>query len=204
MRQHSLSGKVFVPLHNFTFHSYQSESHLTVVMRIRETLECINFILEVMLEDHINMYTVIIPPTLSAKDILMGLHFTNKSTHRKRMKMVSSAFDSRHASRQTEAIEYAIDHLICRIALSFSSNIEKINELKHLIWEFRNGYTLLEAKLLLNELIKEETEHRFFNKKAKIIQQKYRFAILDPYCKLCSSRLMHELEDLNNVLAQRW
>lgn len=199
MRQHYLSGRVYVPLCNFVFYREDRNSNLTVVLRIKETLShCIYSEMEVWSETAVDEYSNKIPSTLSDKELLEELHITTMSRDIKR----------RYLLHQSEALEYAIDSLICRIASNgfkrISSNIEKINELKHLIWEFRNDYKLTKAKLLLDELILAETEYRFFYKNAKIIQQRYRFAVLNPYRQLCKNRLKRELEDLNIMLAERW
>lgn len=195
MRQHYLSGRVYVPLYNFVFHHKDSDSNLIFVLRIKESAtHCIYGEVEVWTETDVDEHSNKIISTLSDRELLGELHIATMSRYIKK----------RYLKHRSEALEYAIDNIICRSVSSFSSNLAKIYELKMLIREFKNDYNLTKAKLLLDELILAETEFRFYYKNATIIQKRYRFAILNPYCKLCYNRLKRELEDLNNMLAERW
>ncbi len=49
----------------------------------------------------------------------------------------------------------------------------------------------------LDELLNKEAEHRFFNKKAKIIQNYWKQTITNPYHILCQRRLINEFYQLN-------
>ena len=94
-----------------------------------------------------------------------------------------------------ESNDIAIDDLICTVVSSFSTNIEKISNLKDFI-KNNGNYKLTKASILLDELMLAEAEQRFLHKKAEIIQQQYRHVI--------SSRLKRELQALYRELAERW
>jgi hypothetical protein len=194
MRQHTPSGKIFVPLQNFVFRvDTHVKGYLTIILNITNT----NFFIDIMVTDVINRLSIKILPILTDTEILIGL------CERAIYNMQNSTDVNLQLSKYTvyknainTAIDFAVDNLICKIANAESNNTNRIIKLKYLILKLQNdycnNYELMNAKCKLDELITEEAQNRFLTHKANIIKKQFRKSISDPSYTICRSRLLRE------------
>jgi hypothetical protein len=186
MRQHTPSGKIFVPLQNFMFPIYNTiNGNLTVVLTITKTNIKTNFFVDIIVTDVINRLSVAISPILTDTEILVGL------CKRTNMHVSSSTY----SAYTNTAIDFAVDNLICKIASKESNNTNKIIKLKRLIMEYQNNHELTNSKCKLDDLLVEEAQHRFLSYKVKIIQEQFKKSISNPSYKMCRSRLLREYSE---------
>ena len=90
--------------------------------------------------------------------------------------------------------EYGACRLVCGACECFYSDKERIEYLKHVIYELGLRLPLLDA--MLERIMQKEAHTRHANCNARIIQRAFRECISNPYMSLCIRRLEREAREL--------
>ena len=95
--------------------------------------------------------------------------------------------------------------LVCRADMTIaqivrSQAMDTDNEVLFVKQVIASGVNIPAIKIILDIVIEEEADKRFYNKKASIIQKCFRDVVSNPYHSICRRRLIYEFVNAVNSL----